>query len=206
MRKTERGFTLLEVMVAVAVLGIVMTLITRASVQGLQYAGDARERLAASLLADRLVADLEGEVAQGLVPRAGTQELEEEPFRATVTVSAFDPAAVGLDLLLDDDDGGRGTTPAVFRASRDGSPLLTAQVRVAWSDGIHEQQVGRTTFLFVPEALPELQQLSGGEAPGNGDDGGSGENQGPDSGSPPSPSNPPTPAIPPVPSNPPSLP
>jgi prepilin-type N-terminal cleavage/methylation domain-containing protein len=158
MRPSERGFTLLEVMVAVAVLGIVVTLITRASVQGMQYAGDARDRLAASLLADRLLADLEIQVDQGVAPRLGGQEYEEEPYRASVTVSAFDPAMVGLDALLAGDDRG-ATLPAIFETTRGGAPLLTAEVRVAWSDGIHEQHVERTTFLLLPEALPALLQL-----------------------------------------------
>jgi prepilin-type N-terminal cleavage/methylation domain-containing protein len=158
MRPSERGFTLLEVMVAVAVLGIVVTLITRASVQGMQYAGDARDRLTASLLADRLLADLESEVAQGLVPRLGSREQEEDPFRASVTVSAFDPASVGLDALLAGDERS-AALPAVFQTTRGGAPVLTAEVRVAWSDGIHEQHVERTTFLLLPQALPALLEL-----------------------------------------------
>ncbi len=52
MRRAERGLTLLEVLAAVAVLGLLYTVLASAAVQGLRSEGESRRRLEASLLMD----------------------------------------------------------------------------------------------------------------------------------------------------------
>jgi general secretion pathway protein I len=54
-----RGFTLLEVMVAVAVLAIAMVAILKANVQSLDALSDSRERTTASLLLASKLAEVE---------------------------------------------------------------------------------------------------------------------------------------------------
>ena len=94
MRHPERfhraGFTLLEVMAAVAVLGLVYVVVARVAIQGLQIEGNASRMLRASLLADRALADLELELAGGTAPRVGETETREEDFTVVVEVSPFD--------------------------------------------------------------------------------------------------------------------
>ncbi len=98
MRPSERfpraGFTLLEVMAAVAVLGLVYVVVARGAMQGLQTEGDASRRLRASLLADRVLNDLELSLAGGSAPALGETETSEEEFTVVVEVSPFDLASL----------------------------------------------------------------------------------------------------------------
>ena len=54
------GFTLIEVLAAVALLGILYAVLARVAIEGLRAEGDSERRLEASLLADERVNDLVG--------------------------------------------------------------------------------------------------------------------------------------------------
>jgi prepilin-type N-terminal cleavage/methylation domain-containing protein len=176
--RQRAAFTLLEVMAAVAVLGLVYVVIARSAIEGLMWEGEAQRRLRASLLADRVLAELEGGLRAGGAPQLGRSELDEDGFAVLVEVTPFDPLALGLAALFEALPEGHalaprerpgGTPPALLAPpSRGGAPaLVSVYVRVAWTEGISEQAVTRTTFFFDPlAAAPELGALAppaGGE-------------------------------------------
>lgn len=173
------AFTLLEVMAAVAVLGLVYVVIARVAIEGLMREGDAQRRLRASLVADRVLAELEGALRSGGAAQLGRSEFEEDGFSVVVDVSPLDPAGFGLAPLLEAAPVGRALTPgtrreggppALFAApARGAAPaLLSAHVRIAWMEGIAVQEVTRTTFFFdALAAAPSLETL----APPAGEDG-----------------------------------
>jgi prepilin-type N-terminal cleavage/methylation domain-containing protein len=164
-RFRSAGFTLLEVLAAVAILGIVYVVVARGAIQGLQLEGDASRRLRASLLADRVLTDLELELAAGSAPRVGETEASEEEFTVVVEVSPFDVASM---LPSGAEEGGRPTaSPASHQllgpSVRGGSPtLLSIAVFVRWIEGVSQQQVTRSSFVFdASAAAPLLEGLSG---------------------------------------------
>jgi prepilin-type N-terminal cleavage/methylation domain-containing protein len=166
-RLPRAGFTLLEVMAAVAVLGLVYVVVARVAIQGLQTEGDASRRLRASLLADRALSDLELELAGGAAPRVGETETSEEEFTVVVEVSPFD-----IGSILQDEGGESQRAPAptstlqlLSPSARGGIPtLLSIVARVTWIEGVSEREVTRTTFVFDAEAAaPLLEGISNSE-------------------------------------------
>jgi prepilin-type N-terminal cleavage/methylation domain-containing protein len=176
MRPSERfsrgGFTLLEVMAAVAVLGLVYVVVARGAMQGLQTEGDASRRLRASLLADRVLTDLELNLAGGSAPALGQTETSEEEFTVVVEVSPFDIASLLEAANLEPPGPAASTTPLELLnpSVRGGVPtLLTIAVGVAWMEGISEQEVTRTSFAFDLEAAaPLLETIDPLETMGEG--------------------------------------
>lgn len=160
--RRRAGFTLLETMLAVAVFGIVYTVVYQAAAGLLRKEGEAARQVEASLLADRTLADLEAALATGEAPKAGRNETDEDIFQITTDVLAFDPAAVGLDLRPPEEraggdrrEGSRGaqTGPSLLAASGGGlSPILDLRVVVSWQEGGTTLAVARNGFGFNAEA------------------------------------------------------
>jgi len=152
-RRTRHGFTLFEVMAAVAVLGFAVAMLARGAIAGMQYEGDASRRLAGSLIADRALFEVESALALGGVPPVGRQESEAgDEFLLAVEVLPLDPAQLGIGALFAPEPATPGSSPA---PSQPGTPvsaaaaapvLLLVSVRVAWLEGLAEQAVTRTTF------------------------------------------------------------
>jgi len=94
MRRDARraGFTLLEVLAAVAVLGLVYSVLATAAIQGLRAEGDAGRRFRASLLADQRITEVEAQVAAGQTPEIGETEARAEEFTVRTVVKALDLA------------------------------------------------------------------------------------------------------------------
>jgi len=172
-RPRARGFTLLEVIAAVAVLALVYTSLARAAMQGLANQGDASRRLRASLLADQALAQIEALLAAGTAPPLGQSEAPspDEDFAITVEVRAFEDFALALAATEAEpgaaprraperDEGSREeTTRALLAAPPGGAPpLLEIAVRVRWIEGVHEQEVSRTTFAADPAVVDPLLQ------------------------------------------------
>ena len=74
--RRDGGFTLLEVMAAVAILAIAYISLGSGGMQGLQHEGEARRKLQASLLADSVLSEIEAGIAPALLksPKSRLQE------------------------------------------------------------------------------------------------------------------------------------
>jgi prepilin-type N-terminal cleavage/methylation domain-containing protein len=178
----RRGFTLLEVMAAVAVLALVYTALAGAAMQGLSQEGEARRRLHASLLADQLLAGIEAQLAGGAAPAAGPTEGDEGDFTWTIDVQGYDLgsfAAVVSEAAAKErgeparraDQQAPGPADALLTAAPGRPPpLLLIGVHVRWTEGFQELEVTRTTFASDPAAVAET--LGAGK---DGEDGGAGK-------------------------------
>jgi len=155
-RRAERALTLLEVMAAVAILGIVYAYLSKAASQGILTAGESRWRLEASLLADQELADLERATRAGVPLEAGEQDRQVDDFTVIRRIEIWtlpqellpapEPDAEGSSLLE-----GSATTPGILRR---------IQVVVQWFDGVHDQSIERVTFDYDASANPDLLQLA----------------------------------------------
>src|SRR6185503_20810134 len=85
-----RGFTLIEVMGAVLVLGLLFTWLAHVAMIGLRSEGTDRRRADAELLADLEISTLEASVTAGQMPKDGRIERDEEPFRVLIEVAPTD--------------------------------------------------------------------------------------------------------------------
>lgn len=162
------GFSLLEVLAAVAVLGLVYSVLATAGIQGLRLEGDAGRRLRASLLAEQKIVQLEAMVATGQSPELGVTEDEAEDFLVTVEVTPLD-LEIGdtkaskrgrerLERAIGGRDQGETAPGSLLGPGGAGAqPLLRrVDVRVAWTEGEAEQAVGRTTYALDSVAAAPL--------------------------------------------------
>jgi prepilin-type N-terminal cleavage/methylation domain-containing protein len=149
--RASRGFTLLEVMAAVAILGLVYAVLARAATQGVVAEGESRRRMEAALLADERLADLETRLATGEVLADGTHEEELDPFRIEVQIEPFVPPVELLDQVLPSQDS--GAQDLLSGDDRQPSALRVVRVSVAWSEGLVERVVERVTL------IPDLAAL-----------------------------------------------
>lgn len=163
------GFTLLEVLAAVAILAIAYSQLGASGIQGLQHEGEARRRIAASLLADALLVEIEAGIEGGLTPPVGEEENEVDGFRTSILVEPFT-----LDVPEEEGPGGKrigrqrsrlGGERAQQPAPTAGpsllgadagpgvtSPLRRIEVRVAWDEGFGERSTARVTYALDAEA------------------------------------------------------
>jgi prepilin-type N-terminal cleavage/methylation domain-containing protein len=177
-RQRSAGFTLLEVLAAVAVLGLVYSVLATAAIQGLRAEGDAGRRLRASLLADQRITDIEAQVALGQTPEIGETEVEEDEFVVRTVVEPLDldvgdtkaskrakerlDRAIGARPKAAKGETGKGEAGTLLHpAGASKQPLLRRiDLRVAWADGEAEQSVRRTSFgLDMVAAAPLIEQL-----------------------------------------------
>lgn len=167
-RSARGGFTLLEVLAAVAILSIWFIVIAGTSVQGLRAEGESRRRLEAGMIADRILADLEASTTDGSVPEPTQEVREEGNYLLTISVAPFlgsDPsggapvgnppapgtaaAALPLDQLL-----------ATEMAERSAN-LQRLDVQVTWTEGDVEKSVTRTSFAFDLVAARQAYDAAG---------------------------------------------
>ncbi len=155
MKTPERGFTLLEVLVAVAVLALLYTTLAGVAIQGLRAEGESSRRLEASLLADSVLADIEVALEEGAPPPLGRQEDESEDFVIVTEVSAYD-----LPLALEAPEGLEGAATLFGSRGRE-SMIRRVDVSVSWIEGVEELTVHRTSFgLDLEQAAPLLEGLA----------------------------------------------
>jgi prepilin-type N-terminal cleavage/methylation domain-containing protein len=161
----QRGFTLIEVMVGVAILGLAVTMLARSAIQGMSYEGDASRRLRASLIADRTLAQVETALKLGTPPPLGHQESQEaDEYQLTLDVQPLDLAQAGLGALLAPPPGqGEAAPAAAALAPAAPLPLYTIQIRVGWVEGLAEQSVTRTTFAYDASAALQALGAANGE-------------------------------------------
>ena len=166
MRRAERALTLLEVMAAVALLGILYTVLAKAATQGVRSEADSRRRMEASLLADATLAEIETLLAVGEALQLERTEIEEEEFHVSIEVTPFElPTELAGEL-----SGTPPGAPSAFGAGETDAPSLVqrVEVRVVWDDGIFERSAKRVTFAFDTEAAQALTgalEVGGDEMP-----------------------------------------
>jgi prepilin-type N-terminal cleavage/methylation domain-containing protein len=156
MRRAERALTLLEVMAAVALLGILYTVLARAATQGVRSEADSRRRMEASLMADATLAEIETRLANGETLQLEHTEIEKGEFRVSVEVTPFKlPAEFGGELAAGPEPG----APSAFDAGNADAPSLLQRVDVlvVWDDGIFERSAERVTFALDAQAAEALQ-------------------------------------------------
>jgi prepilin-type N-terminal cleavage/methylation domain-containing protein len=172
MRRPSVGFTLLEVLAAVAVIAIIFTTLARVASEGLQSEGTSRRRLEASLLADETLAVIEAGFASGEASEIGetTQESEDGVFSIQTAVSNFDVASAIPELVPEETEpsvaanlaailGVEDPTaaPSLFGVVGDDvSPVREIRVSVTWTEGFHEYEVIRTTYALDLAALESV--------------------------------------------------
>jgi prepilin-type N-terminal cleavage/methylation domain-containing protein len=139
---SHSAFTLLEVLAAVAILGVLYVVLADVAIQGLRAEGRSRRRMEASLVADRALSEIEIEIEAGGVPEFGhLPETEEDLFRIAVEVRPY-----SIPLLGGAADAGSDTA-----APSEGGALASLreiEVTVTWDEGVDELQVVRTTYAF----------------------------------------------------------
>ena len=178
----RRGFTLLEVMAAVLVLGLIYTVLAEAAIRGLRSEGISRRRVEASLIADRFLADLESQVELGQVPASGQDQQNVDVFHVAIRVDSYDPTPM-LDTIAQIEkqrsrpERKKNTADQTKASSMEvGAPTAGApmedllakphpgqdgrlrriDVAVTWEDGDREEHVLRTTFAFDTTGLEDL--------------------------------------------------
>jgi prepilin-type N-terminal cleavage/methylation domain-containing protein len=157
-RAAHGGFTLIEVLAAVALLGILYAVLARVAIEGLRAEGDSERRLEASLLADASVNDLNG----APLPPVGHSQKTDGDFAIALDVSAFKiPPQWGVGEE-------KGVQPMLLTSPPNGGTpaLRTVQVTVSWLEGASERHVSRTTYLLDFESVAQLAAaLPSGESP-----------------------------------------
>jgi prepilin-type N-terminal cleavage/methylation domain-containing protein len=157
----SRGFTLLEVLLAVAVLALVYTALANTAIQALRNEGESIRRLEASLLADRVLADVEVALEEGAPPPLGREENESDDFAIVTEVSAYD-----LPLELEAPEALKGGATLFGSRGRE-STVRRIDVSVSWTEGTEELTVHRTSFgLDLEQAAPLLEGLASEEEEG----------------------------------------
>ena len=169
-RPHDDGFTLLEVLAAVAILGIAYITLGSSGIQGLQHEGEARRRLEASLLADSVLSDIEAKIEAGVAPPLGDDEREEGDFKIVVEIAPFsivvpeeqrkDGKRLGNARSRLGGSGAQAQQPVLPGPSLLGgdsgpgaaSPLRRIDVTIVWNEGFGERSVSRTTFALDREA------------------------------------------------------
>lgn len=183
------GFTLLEVLAAVAVLGVLYTVLAGSAIQGVRAEGESRRLLEASLVADEELTELEAGMASGVTPPVGVTETELDEFQITLDVQPFEiPLPLRDDEEAEDAEASlvgsseEGNPISLLTGAEDASPVRVIHLRVSWTEAGAERSVVRTTYAFDLGAVagllgplddgagdtgvPSLQDLLDPDAPG----------------------------------------
>ena len=166
-RRTSRraGFTLLEVMAGVLVLGLLYTVLASAAMRGLRSEGMDRRRADAAMVADRELAALESKIEGGAQLADGRSEAEQEPYKIQVEVAPADvltllPPALGRELARTQDPRAQ----SVLHDERGQSRIRRVSVIVEWDEAGEPAQVERTTYAYDKAAIAGFFPSSGGKS------------------------------------------
>ena len=162
-RSRRTGFTLLEVMAAVLVLGLLYTVLASRALIGLRSEGSDRRRADAEMIADRELATIETDLSSGLPLEDGMVEREQAPFKVISNVEPFDalallPAELYRDIARTTDP----KAPSVLHDERGQSRVRKISVVVEWDEAGEPHHVERTTFAFDTSTLADYFPSSGG--------------------------------------------
>jgi prepilin-type N-terminal cleavage/methylation domain-containing protein len=180
--RARAGFTLIEVMAAVFMLGLFVAAISQLLTQAQRNEGAARQRARAAALADRTLAEIEEGIARGAPPALGQRETREGDLIATTEVAAlaaeaFTPAAAPAAPGARDAPPGRAAVPPdepgwlATPAAEQAPPVLDVQVGVTWEGAPRDAEtqvpatVRRRSFALNPAALASLESAEDGNPP-----------------------------------------
>jgi len=155
-RAAKNGFTLIEVMAAVLVLGLLYTVLASSAMRGLRSEGIDRRRAAAEMIADRELTTIETALASGAPLEDGLLEREEEPYKVSSDVEPFDvlsllPAPLHAEIVRDTDP----KAVSLLHDERGQSRVRRISVVVEWDEAGEPDHVERTTFAFDTSVLEE---------------------------------------------------
>ena len=167
-RRADGGFTLFEVLAAVAILGVLFVVLANIAIDAMRFEGEASRRLRAALLADRVLGDIERGFALGSAPPVGTTESEENGFQVVAEVRPFDLAGFAATLA--------DPQPTGAQAPGQGPPpLLEIEVVVGWIEGSTPLEIRRLTYGFdltaaqgALEAIAPAEEETGTDGEGAG--------------------------------------
>jgi len=168
--------TLIEVMGAVAIVGIWFLVLSSSAIRGVAAQGNTQRLLEASMVADEVLADAETQVVLGLpfeleTDAYGDLDLDGEPeYAVQVETEPFDPLSQ-LTPANNALGGAPFVDPRNASADTTDNPLSMQQLRIdvfletilAAEDDITEPLVSRTTFVIDPDSLAQLQPPASSE-------------------------------------------
>lgn len=153
----SHGFTLLEVLAAVAILAIWYMVLASIATQGLRAEGESQRRLRASLLADRILADLESNRILGVAPPVQAEEEEHDNFYVRIDVEPYSLEFPGTPDATNPQGQSEPALQKLVQASGE-SLLREIQVEVTWLEGAVERRVSRESFAL--DLTPVLASLA----------------------------------------------
>jgi len=136
----EVGFTLFEVLAAVAVLALVFTVLAEAAIVGLRSEGIDRRRAEASLIADRELVTLQSALDAGLEFENGVEVSEEEPYRITVELAPEDLLGLLPPDLVREVGGANEDLATLLVDDRGESRVRRLSVIVEWDEAREEPE------------------------------------------------------------------
>lgn len=169
MRNSDGGFTLFEVLGAVAILAILYTTLSTIAIRGLRSEGESRRMLEASLIADWVVSDFELDLETGRAPELGVTEAEEvddftviwevTPLETVIFESASEQeqnaeSSNSAGLIPPVPGGQPGATGA------DAPAFLRLVLTVSWFEAGNERWVKRTIFAVDEDSAAKLAAAS----------------------------------------------
>ncbi len=169
MRNSDGGFTLIEVLGAVAILAILYTTLSTVAIRGLRSEGESRRMLEASLLADWELSEFELELQTGAAPEIGiTRSEEEDGFTVTWEVAPLQTKIFKTALEKEQErnaanpDAQMAPVPTgqAGATNADAPPFLRVDLRVSWFEAGNERSVTRTIFAVDEDAAARLATAS----------------------------------------------
>jgi type II secretory pathway pseudopilin PulG len=157
MRRRRAAFTLIEVMGAVLVLGLLFTWLASVAMIGLRSEGTDHRRADAELVADLELSTIETSITAGNMPKDGRSERDEEPFRVLIEVVPTDvfsllPAPVSKEIVAKLDP----RAPSLLHDERGQSRVRRVSVLVEWDEAGEAAQVERTTYAYDKSELAQF--------------------------------------------------
>jgi len=162
-RSRQTGFTLIEVLGAVAVMGISYVLLATSAIQSLRFIGESQRRIDASLIADEELAEIELSVELGQLVDLRDEEFEQDPFVVRIEI-------LDMSELYVADAGGNSPDLIDYLATEAAGPfaeyrnsnwllgyLREVHISVRWQENADEIEVTRTAFIYDQQAWMEAE-------------------------------------------------
>jgi len=142
--RLSQGFTLIEVLGAVAVLAILYTMLAGVAIQALRAEGESQRRMEASLIASERLSTVEAASAMGSAPPPGEESEQVEIFNVETQVRPVEQGTLGFG----DDPEDQAVAALLFPPDNGSASaaLVEIEILVTWSEGDREMEVRRTTY------------------------------------------------------------